>query len=354
MIQTHGLKAAVAHSLFSVLNDLFDSEVRLYRYSSSIGLCFTETSMCFVKRERIWNHTAALADVVAELYQRRELHKQIYDDSSSAFGLAIPTAIKSHFAVRADYTFSLYAIHHPEPISHESLLTLRLLSEPSLIDLDDMSSSRNISPLSELSEKIRARLQSLVDSDIAPQSSIFVTWASLLAISSSDRVHFERTLNLIVAMEIRLQMTWMRCSSLSRAVDETVRKKLKRDGLDEIYWRVVTTRDESKYVMSQTSSSRANKIFAEMIDTSGIKDEIDTLGSKIDLFERYIARIEEKQSRRFRRFVESFLAITAFSQMVPIFFAVPIKAAYQFENLTGYTMLGALLILLVLIFLQRK
>jgi hypothetical protein len=338
-------------SLNSTFREICDFSPRIYKslkHDGSSLIAFHGSSACFIRISSNTSWSPSIQAVREELSSRRQYHQRIIADSNNLLGEDLFSDLKQtkrakpyHFKV--NYVFSMYILKAQAQLDDDQLVAMKALAEPSILDLDDMLSASEISmpvALKTNEPKINFVLRSIEDRDLTPEAITFVTWASIVSVDYSSGASSSRTFDLLVALEIRLQMVWNRCYSFSNLADAVfVRHQFIGLNIDNFFWQLARTYDDAQGMLSATSSSRANRLFDAMIETSGIAREISRLQSKIGLLDQFVRRRNESRDSRYRKTVEVLLFFAALSQLFPLFFTLPIIVN---------SILGLLVILIIL------
>jgi len=297
-------------------------------------LAFENTSACFIKITKISEWKPSLQAIQEELHNRKFFHNQLINENS-AFGLNIQELTasvkhKSGYDVKINYAFSTYIYKSIGHIADADINLFKLLAEPSLIDLDDMLSSDHLlqhqKNFTSLAEKTVIELEKIHDVDLSPDAITFITWASVVLIDKTTKNCDSTNLrDIIIALETKLQMIWNKCSTFSSLAESVLTNNSTKQKIliDDFYWQLAQTFDDAQGAISATTSSRVNKIYDKMIETSKVQAEILKLDGKIRLLDKFIRARNEKGDRRYRKAIEILLFITALGQIAPSFFEIP-------------------------------
>ena len=329
---TSNLQTLSESRLYKMLNELCEEPVELTQVvvnGEAIRLATRGTTACFIFDSEICPPCASLEETRAELQARRQRHHSLISEFRKWVELLPPSESRrkrlAHWNIAPNYVFSCYyaELDDGEP---DTLLSIRALSEPSLLDLDDMMSSDGNAAcnLTEPPSRLGRLLNEIKNVDIADGSEIYVTWASLLCVSHSSAAG-SRTLDLITALEVKLQTAWNKCFCYSRLADDilSARTGMKVE-LDSFYWDLARTFHDTRNVACGTSSSRANRIFSAMIETSSFKDEVARLEGKINLLTQYLERRRAHRDNRYKKTIEILIFLAALSTVLPVFFDLPL------------------------------
>jgi hypothetical protein len=299
----------------------------------------------------------SIQTVREELFSRRQYHQRIIADSNNLLGEDIFKGLRESrrgkpYRFKVNYVFSMYIFRPTAALTDDEVTAMKTLAEPSILDLDDMFSASDIgTPLDFRSNipKIKHALETIADRDLTPEATTFITWASIVSIDISSGKNSSRTFDLLVALETRLQIVWNRCYSFSELADAVfVHHNYVYLNVDNFFWQLARTYDDAQGMLSATSSSRANRLFDGMLDTSGIGREILRLQSKIGLLDQFVRRRNELRDSRYRKTVEVLLFFAALSQIFPLFFLMPIISSQSLGLIVVITLLVLGLVAIVL------
>ena len=314
--------------------EIAGSGSKFYSVSSLVGpgiyVAFHESSACIYIEKTIEEWVLNGESVTKELAERNLYHKEIIANSERSPANGIMKEILSivhgseYGDSRINYVFSFYIVERA--VKHEGESSnLKILAEPSLIDLDDMISTQCDDSMDFVNtDGIKTDyVNSLSDIDISSNAETYITWATIVSIVDGHQVN--RTKSLLAALECRLQIVWNRCYSVSEFIDKVFECTDKPRDIEELYWGFAKTLDDAKSVLSSTYSSRADRLFSEMILTSKISGEIDRLEQKINLLEKYIEKNNQKLNKKYQKTIELLLFITALASLAQVFFPMPMS-----------------------------
>jgi hypothetical protein len=126
------------------------------------------------------------------------------------------------------------------------------MSEPSIVDVDDMLSSTLNAPLSTgFRSATIVSSAVLLDVDPSTKSTTYVTWASIVSYTM-DQGSFERTLHLLIALQVRLQSTWNRCYAFRVLSDAVLSGSHKNTDIEILFWQFARVLDDARSVLSST------------------------------------------------------------------------------------------------------
>ena len=337
--------------LGGVFQELTDDLPRIYKGSDDSNfsyLAFHGTSFCVVLLNSINNFSVNYDNIKNELLIRRELHKKLIEQFSEYIDGFVWGSFIESFQIKPNYAFSFYILERSafNPSSEENLI---FLLEPSLVDIDDMLSSASSPPI----ERRRGCLNDFEDCDINPNCSVFLTWASGLVVWSGGAENFTRVLYLLMALEVRLQIVWNKCHSLSNYIDSVFSGRTINNEFDRVYWGSVRALDDSRGVLSSTSSTRANNIFDKMIASSRLEGELRRLEGKIEICEKFIKQKSSEVDNRYKKAIELLLFGTAISQIMPILFSLPLEFA-KGRELASSGIISAIIVVGAFVILKRR
>lgn len=291
-------------------------------------VAFENSSACFCIERELSGWTADHASICAELENRKKFHHAIIGGGENGplrrilreMNEAAPAA--SYGAAAPCYAFSFYVIQKEKGEAADAGELMKL-AEPSAINMDDMLSAAGDAPPPRAGMKPSV-LRNIKDADISAASETYVSWAAVVSIT--DEENFGKTKNLLAALEIRLQIIWNRCYSVSRYIEKVFDGEAKTDDVSELFWSFSRMLNDANSVLSSTLSSRADKIFKEMVETSKVGGEIARLEQKVSLLEKYIGQQNAAGNRKYQKTIELMLFITAIASLTAVFFPLPVPA----------------------------
>ncbi len=316
----------------NVFQEIAPSGAKIYKvskeYGNNIYIAFSECSLCFYYEKSLDDIKMSLGFVYELLHLRKISHCDVINNNIDSSVKKIldtirTTADKNNYKLKVNYVFSFYLVQTTKLEIDENKTLLKILAEPSFIDLDDMLSSQDKSITINDSKLDAKKLSSIRDVDLFGSVETYITWATIVSIVYNQK-DFINTKNLLISLELRLQIIWNRCYSLSLFIDELLDGKLKISSIDELYWSFARTLDDARSVLSSTFSTRANKLFEEMILTSKVAGEIERLNLKINLLEKYLEKQARKENVKYQKAFQILLFITALASFVQITLPLPV------------------------------
>lgn len=245
-----------------------------------------------------------------------------------------------------NYVFGFYLLECIEKLTPDARKLIKILAEPSIVGIDDMRPCTDAKRTNLTVATKGDFLDQVADRDISANAELYITWATLVSVVESPSL-INDTEDMLLSLEARLQLVWNRCYTTSNFSDDIFNNKTKVSDVNKFYWSFVNSLDDAKSVLSSTLSSRASAVFDELIKSSRVAGEIDRLKDKVDLLEKYLHQQRERTSLKYQRTIEALLFVTALSQVVPIFFQMPVFT----DQLVGEIIIGLLFLLgLVAIF----
>jgi len=331
----------------NIFKEISGNGSKFYSVSPLVGpgvyVAFHESSACIYIEKAIEGWVLNRESVTRELAARNLYHKEIIANSESSPANGLMAEILSiipdseYGGSRINYVFSFYVVEGVVNDNEESS-SLKIFAEPSLIDLDDMISTQceDSMDFSNADGIKTGYVDSLSDIDISSNAKTYITWATIVSVV--DEHQASRTKSLLAALECRLQIVWNRCYSVSEFIDSVFECTDKPRDIGELYWSFAKTLDDAKSVLSSTYSSRADRFFSEMIQTSKINGEINRLEQKINLLEKYIDQNSLKLNKKYQKTIELLLFITALASLTQVFFPLPMS----FLPAAEYVVMGIL------------
>lgn len=301
----------------------------LVEYGEASWAVFCETSLCLIIEDCSTEEALNENFVTDEIKNRAQRHTDFIAMPEGHFlkpffDLIVDETKDSQFPVSASYVFGSFCLMEKKRIDDQKKSLIKILSEPSILDADDMMSSMEYEDVDfEFPSPDHRLFQTIRDIDPSSKSTTYITWAAIASYSMDDQT-YNRTRNLLIALEARLQSTWNRCFAFSDFADQVFDRKTDVEGFEELYWQFVRVLDDAKSVISSTFSSRAGIFFSEMVRTSNLKGEISRLQTKLDLVQKFIEREQRKKNMIYQKTIEVLLFIAAIASVIQVLLPVPL------------------------------
>lgn len=291
--------------------------------SLNINILFSNTSCCLIFENEKKNFELNQETLISELKLRKKIHKNIISNTYESKINEFINLLKSRYAnLKINYVFSFYIISSSRNLTDEENILVKYLAEPSLIELDDMVSYNNQEHTTEL--VIQNHMGHIISNyDISLFSQTYITWATLVCVIQNPS-YIKKTESLITALEFKLQTTWNKCYTLSQYIDDVISNNISSTDADKFYWDFYRISQDSLVILSSTISTRADKLFKGMVETSHLEKEIYQLRDKFLTLEKFIKSKGEKQNKKYLLAVELLLFITALSSVGQLLFPLPI------------------------------
>ena len=232
------------------------------------------------------------------------------------------------YGLSINYAFTFYSVCDEHfTLSNEQ--HLKVLSEPSVINMDDMLSSLNTNNLYDPKTKINKDiLKTIKDFDLYSEQKTFVTWASIVSLSKNREIFVRNHISLTL-IEILIQRIWNLCYSQNNELNDCItnindRTKNVNTTIIETYRILI----ESKNCISATYSSRLSSIYNSIVESSQLSKQIDDLEQKLNYLIIFTNNINQNKNRSLQESSEILLFLIAIAQVVPIFFNLPIVTHY--------------------------
>lgn len=248
--------------------------------------------------------------------------------------------------VSINYAFTFYSVCD-ENFTQSCEQHLKVLAEPSVVNMDDMLSSQNIinfySPETQINREI---LDTIKDVDLYSEQETFVTWASIVSLSKNKEVFVKNHITMTL-VEILIQRIWNLCYSQNNELNDFItnineRSKDINKTIIETYRILI----ESKNSISATYSSRLSGIYSAIVESSQIEKNIEDLEQKLNYLIVFTNSINQSKNRYLQQSSEILLFLIAIAQVVPLFFDLPIITHQMISVVTvvGICIIGVLLI----------
>jgi hypothetical protein len=277
------------------------------------------------------------AEIIA---QKNALIQPVMDCLNARFS-------NGRYPIRPNYVFGFCCLCRDARLSEDCKSILKVMSEPSIVDVDDMlSSTRRALVAADLPPSDHRVFGRVVDVDPSTKSTTYVTWASIVSYTM-DQGSFERTLHLLIALQVRLQSTWNRCYSFRLLSDDVLSGSHKNTDIEALFWQFARVLDDARSVLSSTFSSRADQIFRAMVRTSNLDGEISRLNTKLHLVRDYIETVRQKRSLLYQKTVEMLLFVAAVASVMQVLLPVPVieSASLSYTILICLVLVGVFAIL---------
>jgi hypothetical protein len=245
-----------------------------------------------------------------------------------------------------NYAFTFYSICD-ENFTEASEQHLKVLAEPSVINMDDMLSSLGTSAQYDSKTKINKEiLETIKDFDLYSEQKTFITWASVVSLSKSKEIFVKNHITLTL-MELHIQRIWNLCYSQNNSLNNCITniKKCSKD-INKIIIDTYRILIESKNCISATYSSRLSGIYSAIVESSQLPKNIEDLEQKLNYLIVFTNSINQNKNRRLQQGSEILLFLIAIAQIVPLFFNLPIVTHNMISigTVVGICVLGVSLI----------
>lgn len=313
---------------------------------------FCETTLCIAIDDKRTYERITEEFIATELTGRAEYHAALLCDNGHTPVHVVMAQLRKALVAslikpKVHYVFGSYCLSGEDRISAKEKSLLKVLAEPSIIDVDDMlASSEYAGPDINFPEPNHRLFQRISDIDPSALTTTYVTWASVVSYSL-DAATADRTKDLIICLEARLQATWNRCYVFSEYADDIFDRKQKIKNFEELYWRFVRVLDDAKSSISSTFSTRAGEFFSEMVRTSRLEGEIERLEIKLTLVEKFVAKDQGRRNAIYQKTIEGLLFIAALASLMQVLLPVPIieDQRIAWGIISGLSFVGILAIL---------
>lgn len=245
-----------------------------------------------------------------------------------------------------NYAFTFYSVLD-ENYSPFNEPHLKILAEPSVINMDDMLSNTNTdinyNPTTKINKDV---LESIKDVDIFSEQKTFITWASIVSLSTNREAWLKNHIS-ITLIEVLVQRIWNLCYSQNNILNGYI-ADLKRNSkrINKIIIDTYRILIESKNCISATYSSRLSGIYSAIVDSSQLAKNVNDLEQKLNYLIVFTNSINQSKNRYLQQSSEVLLFFIAIAQVVPIFFDLPIVThqVISIGTIIGIGILGVLLI----------
>jgi len=250
------------------------------------------------------------------------------------------------YGLSINYAFTFYSVCD-EHFTQSNEQHLKVLAEPSVINMDDMLSSQNTNNLYGPKTKINKEiLKTIRDVDLYSEQETFVTWASIVSLTKNRDV-FVRNHITLTLIEILIQRIWNHCYSQNNDLNEYITNI--NDYSKDINKTIIETYRiliESKNCISATYSSRLSGIYSAIVESSQLAKNIEDLEQKLNYLIVFTNSINQSKNRYLQQSSEILLFFIAIAQVVPLFFDLPILThrVISIVTMVAICIIGVLLI----------
>ena len=316
--------------------------------NTDIQCVFSETTLTIVLTwENTYNDYYELVN--QSLKKRKKLVKRVIEYNPKDKNLLPLMKLLEEYkecGLSTNYAFTFYSVCDDHfTLSNEQ--HLKVLAEPSVINMDDMLSSLNTNNLYSPKTKINKEiLKTIRDVDLYSEQKTYVTWASIVSLTKNQETLVRNHITLTL-MEILIQRIWNLCYSQNNDLNEYITNI--NDYSKDINKTIIETYRiliESKNCISATYSSRLSGIYSAIVESSQLAKNIEDLEQKLNYLIVFTNNINQSKNRYLQQSSEILLFLIAIAQVVPLFFDLPIVThnLISIGTVVGICVLGILLI----------
>lgn len=317
--------------------DINTSFLKLYHIPSSqtdIQCAFCETTLTIVLT---WKNTYEdYYQLVNSLLQgRKQVVKRVVEYSPKDASLVpLLDLLKQYMSrgVAINYAFTFYSVcDYAYNSANEQ--HLKVLVEPSIINMDDMLSSADTyveyTAKTEVNKKL---LDSIQNIDMSNEQETYITWASIVSLSRNREMCIRNHI-MLTQIEILIQRIWNMCYTQNNELNDLI-TNIKSQTVD-IHAVIVDTYQiliESKNCISATYSSRISNLYKAIVESSQLKNNTQDLEQKLNYLIVFANSINQNKNRRIQESSEIMLFMIAIAQVVPLFFDLPLLSHYWLSS----------------------
>lgn len=325
--------------------------LEFYHISSAdtdIQCVFSESTLTIVLT---WENTYCdYYDLVNNsLTKRKELVKRVVEYNPEDERLSLFMKILERYredGLSVNYAFTFYSVYD-ENFTQANEQHLKVLAEPSVVNMDDMLSSLDTNNLYSSKTKINKEiLKTIKDVDLFSEQKTFVTWASIVSLSKSKEVFIKNHITLTL-IEVLIQRIWNLCYTQNNDLNHYITNinKCSKDINNTIIetYRILI---ESKNCISATYSSRLSGIYSAIVESSQLAKNIEDLEQKLNYLIVFTNNLNQSKNRYLQQSSEILLFLIAIAQVVPLFFNLPIVTHQMISTIIviGICIIGVFLI----------
>lgn len=245
-----------------------------------------------------------------------------------------------------NYAFTFYSIFD-DGYSPECERHLKVLAEPSIINMDDMVSSNAGSAVYDADTRINGEiLKTIGNIDFYSEQLTFVTWSTIVSLSKS-RESFQQNHKTMILLEVMIQRIWNLCYSQNNELNECI-TNIGTSSADVSPVIISTYRIliETKSCISATYSGRLSRLYQAIIDSSQLQKNASDLEQKLNYLIIFTNSINQSKNKNIQVSSEILLFLIAVSQVIPIFFNLPVitHQLISFGSVVLLCVLGVILI----------
>ena len=316
------------------INTIF---LKLYHIPSSqtdIQCAFCETTLTIVLT---WKNTYEdYYQLVNSLLQgRKQVVKRVVEYSPKDASLVpLLDLLKQYMSrgVAINYAFTFYSVYD-YAYNSANEQHLKVLVEPSIINMDDMLSSADTyveyTAKTEVNKKL---LDSIQNIDMSNEQETYITWASIVSLSRNREMCIRNHI-MLTQIEILIQRIWNMCYTKNNELNDLI-TNIKSQTID-IHTVIVDTYQiliESKNCISATYSSRISNLYKAIVESSQLKNNTQDLEQKLNYLIVFANSINQNKNRRIQESSEIMLFMIAIAQVVPLFFDLPLLSHYWLSS----------------------
>ena len=248
--------------------------------------------------------------------------------------------------VGINYAFTFYSIYDNN-FTQSCEQHIKVLAEPSLINMDDMLSSIDINTTYSYKSKVdKEMLKTIKNIDLCGDQKTYVTWASIVTLSKDNQMFIRNHITLTL-IEILIQRIWNLCYTQNKKLNDCI-TNIKTYSTD-INQTIIDTYQiliESKNCISATYSSRISGLYKAIIESSQLSNNVNDLEQKLNYLIVFSNSITQNKNKSIQESSEILLFLIAIAQVIPIFFNLPIITHYMISISTVFSLciLGVILI----------
>ncbi len=317
--------------------DINTSFLKLYHIPSSqtdIQCAFCETTLTIVLT---WKNTYEdYYQLVNSLLQgRKQVVKRVVEYSPKDASLVpLLDLLKQYMSrgVAINYAFTFYSVYD-YAYNSANEQHLKVLVEPSIINMDDMLSSADTyveyTAKTEVNKKL---LDSIQNIDMSNEQETYITWASIVSLSRNREMCIRNHI-MLTQIEILIQRIWNMCYTKNNELNDLI-TNIKSQTID-IHTVIVDTYQiliESKNCISATYSSRISNLYKAIVESSQLKNNTQDLEQKLNYLIVFANSINQNKNRRIQESSEIMLFMIAIAQVVPLFFDLPLLSHYWLSS----------------------
>lgn len=237
------------------------------------------------------------------------------------------------------YVFSYSILVAGRNLTKSEDAIVKLHAQPGLLGIEDTPGLRRAVVRSpDVRNDLLAEIK---DCDTIKGVRTYCTWATVTStVESDDHDVFLDTSAILLSLELKLQAAWNKCAVLSDYCDQVAKRRRAGNLGRRLSWLMVGTVDDARTIVNSMASHRINRLFRNIVETSGLEGEILRAERKLGLVNDLLDWERDRQGSWYQRTTETLLLVVAVGQIASLFYDGPV-----FQQDYGPAAMGVLALL---------